>query len=296
MNATVPSVAQSSGWPPAPGHLTLPVWPGIAPGASANPPAEADTTTANDVLVAGRPVALLSNVFSPTITLYPAKGRNTGAAVVVFPGGAYQVLAIDVEGTEVCDWLSSIGITCLLLKYRVPGSGPYPKSAAALQDAQRALGLVRQHAAEWQIDPERIGVLGFSAGAFLAAALSTHFNERIYSPVDAADQLSCRPDFAVIVYPGFLVLDEKGLPPNPEIRPASTTPPQFIVQTEDDPVHVENAIVYFKALKKAQVPAELHIYAEGGHGYGMRPTALPISTWPQAAETWLYTTRILPAR
>ena len=232
MNATVPSVAQSSGWPPAPGHLTLPVWPGIAPGASANPPAEADTTTANDVLVAGRPVALLSNVFSPTITLYPAKGRNTGAAVVVFPGGAYQVLAIDVEGTEVCDWLSSIGITCLLLKYRVPGSGPYPKSAAALQDAQRALGLVRQHAAEWQIDPERIGVLGFSAGAFLAAALSTHFNERIYSPVDAADQLSCRPDFAVIVYPGFLVLDEKGLPPTRRFglpaqrRPNSSSKPK----------------------------------------------------------------------
>jgi len=296
MKATVPSVAQPSGWPPAPGHLTLPVWPGVAPGASLNPPAEAETTAVSDNLVAGRPVTLLSNVHSPTITLYPPKGRNTGAAVVVFPGGAYQVLAIDVEGTEVCDWLSSIGITCLLLKYRVPGSGPYPKSAAALQDAQRALGLVRQHAAEWQIDPERIGVLGFSAGAYLAAALSTHFSERIYLPVDAAEQLSCRPDFTVIVYPGYLVLDEEGLPPNPEIRPASTTPPQFIVQTEDDPVHVENAIAYFMALKNAKVPAELHIYAEGGHAYGMRPTALPISTWPQAVETWLHTTKILSAR
>jgi acetyl esterase/lipase len=296
MNKAISLAAQPSGWPPAPGHLTLPVWPGVAPGASANPPDEADTTRANDNLVAGRPVVLLRNVFSPTLTLYPPKGHNTGAAVVVFPGGAYQVLAIDLEGTEVCDWLSSIGVTCLLLKYRVPDSGPYPKSAAALQDAQRAFGLVRQHAAEWQIDPKRIGVLGFSAGAHLAAALSTHYDRRLYSPVDTADQLSCRPDFAVIVYPGHLALDEENFPPNPEIRPTDTTPPQFIVQTEDDPVHVENAMVYFKALKNAKVPAELHIYAEGGHAYGMRPTALPISTWPQSAETWLHTIRILSAR
>lgn len=295
MDRAIPSVAQPSAWPPPSSHLTLPVWPGVAPGASENPPAEADNATANNMFVAGRPVVLLSNVYSPTLTLYPPKGPNTGAAVVVFPGGAYQVLAIDLEGTEVCDWLSSIGITCLLLKYRVPGSGPFPKSAAALEDAQRALGLVRQHAAEWQIDPKRIGVLGFSAGAHLAAALCTHFDQRLYSPVDAADQLSCRPDFAVNVYPGYLALDEENFPANPEIRPTETTPPQFIVQTEDDPVHVENAMVYFKVLKNAKVPAELHIYAEGGHGYGMRPTALPISTWPQVVESWLHTIGILPA-
>ena len=295
MNNTNPLPAQPSGWPPAPGHLMLPVWPGIAPGASANPPAEEDAITANDKLVAGRPVVLLSNVSSPTLTLYPTKGRNTGAAVVVFPGGGYQVVAIDIEGTEVCEWLSSIGITCLLLKYRVPGSGPYPKSAAALEDAQRALGLVRQHAAEWQIDPQRIGVLGFSAGAHLAAALCTNFGQRLYSPVDAADQLSCRPDFAVNIYPGYLALDEENFPPNPQIQPTDATPPQFIVQTQDDPVHVENALVYFKVLKNARVPAELHIYAEGGHAYGMRHTALPISTWPQSVETWLHTIGILSA-
>ena len=295
MNRAIPSVAQPSAWRPPSSHLTLPVWPGVAPSASENPPAEADTATANNMFVAGRPVVLLSNVYSPTLALYPPKGPNTGAAVVVFPGGAYQVLAIDLEGTEVCDWLSSIGITCLLLKYRVPGSGPYPKSAAALEDTQRALGLVRQHAAEWQIDPKRIGVLGFSAGAHLAAALCTHFDQRLYSPVDAADQLSCRPDFAVIVYPGYLALDEKSFPPNPQIHPTGTTPPQFIVQTEDDPVHVENAMVYFKVLKNAKVPAELHIYAEGGHGYGMRPTALPISAWPQVVESWLHAIGILPA-
>jgi acetyl esterase/lipase len=288
--------AQPSGWPPAPGHLTLPVWPGVAPGAPANLPAEADTTTAKDNLIAGRPLVRLGNVSTPTLTLYAPKGKNTGAAVVVFPGGGYRILAIDLEGTEVCDWLNSAGIACVLLKYRVPDTGPYPRSPAALQDAQRALGLVRSHAAEWQIDPSRIGVLGFSAGAHLAAALSTHFAQRLYPPIDAADRLSCRPDFAVIVYPGYLALDDKNFTPNPDIDPTSATPPQFIVQAEDDPVRVENAVVYFMALKKAKVPAELHIYSQGGHGYGLRRTELPVTAWPQLAETWLRTIKMLPAQ
>ena len=289
------SVAQS-GWPPTAGHATIAVWPGAAPGAVANPPAEADTTTAKDNLIAGRPVVRLGNVSTPTLTLYQPKGQNTGAAVVVFPGGGYKILAIDLEGAEVCDWLNSAGITCLVLKYRVPASGPYPKSAAALEDAQRALGLVRLHAADWGVDPNRIGVLGFSAGAHLAAALSTHFDQRLYKPLDAADKTSCRPDFAVIVYPGYLALANKDFAPNPDIVPTEKTPPQFIVQAEDDPVHVENAMVYFMALKNAKVAAELHIYAEGGHGYGLRRTALPVTTWPQAVETWLRTIKILPAQ
>ena len=288
------SVAQS-GWPPTAGHATIAVWPGAAPGAVANPPAEADTTTAKDNLIAGRPVVRLGNVSTPTLTLYQPKGQNTGAAVVVFPGGGYKILAIDLEGAEVCDWLNSAGITCLVLKYRVPASGPYPKSAAALEDAQRALGLVRLHAADWGVDPNRIGVLGFSAGAHLAAALSTHFDQRLYEPLDAADKTSCRPDFAVIVYPGYLALADKDFAPNPDIVPSEKTPPQFIVQAEDDPVHVENAMVYFMALKNAKVAAELHIYAEGGHGCGLRRTALPVTTWPQAVETWLRTIKILPA-
>jgi acetyl esterase/lipase len=288
--------AQSSGWPPAPGHLTLPVWPGVAPGAPANPPVEADTTSAKDNLIAGRPLVRLGNVSVPTLTLYKAKGKNTGPAVVVFPGGGYSILAIDLEGTEVCDWLNAAGINCVLLKYRVPGTGPYPKSAAALQDAQRALGLVREHAAEWGIDPRRVGVLGFSAGAHLAAALSTHYDQRLYDPIDAADKLSCRPDFAVIVYPGYLALQDKNFAANPEINPTADTPPTFIVQAEDDPVHVENAVVYFLALKNAKVPAELHIYAQGGHGYGLRRTALPVTTWPASVETWLRTIKILPAQ
>jgi acetyl esterase/lipase len=285
--------AQGAGWPPSPDHLTLPVWPGAAPGAPDNPPAEADMTTAKDNIVAGRAVVRLGNVSRPTLTLYPPKGQSTGAAVVVFPGGGYNILAIDLEGTEVCDWLNQAGVTCVVLKYRVPGTGPYPKSPAALQDAQRALGLVRQHAAEWHIDPDRIGVLGFSAGAHLAAALSTHSDQRLYDAIDDADKLSCRPDFAVIVYPGYLALADKNFAANADINPTATTPPTFIVQAEDDPVHIENSTVYFLQLKNAKVPAELHIYSQGGHGYGLRRTALPVTTWPQAVETWMHTIKML---
>ena len=280
---------------PLPGHPTLALWPNGAPDSKANPQPEVDTTTAKDKLIAGKPVVRLGNVSSPTITLYSPKGANTGAAIVVFPGGAYRILAIDLEGTEVCAWLNSAGITCVLLKYRVPDSGPYPKSAAALQDAQRAMGMVRAHATQWHIDPNRIGALGFSAGAHLAAALSTHFDQRLYDAIDAADQVSCRPNFAVIVYPGYLSIAEQNFALNTEIHPTNKTPSTFIVQAEDDSVHVENASVYFQALANAKVPAELHIYAEGGHGYGLRHTALPVTDWPKLVERWLVTINMLKA-
>ena len=289
------SFAQQPAWQPAPGHAQIPIWPNGAPRAAANLPVEVDTTTEKMGLIAGRRVMRLGNVSTPTITLYkPANAAGPAPAVVVFPGGGYSILAIDLEGTEVCDWLNRTGIACVLLKYRVPDTGPYPKSSAALQDAQRAVGLVRQHAAEWGIDPKRVGVLGFSAGAHLAAALSTHFDKRLYAPVDAADQLSSRPDFAVIVYPGYLALAEQGMKTNADINPTAQTPPTFIVQAEDDPVHVENATNYFLQLKQAKVPAELHIYAEGGHGYGLRRTTLPVTAWPQLVETWLRTIGVSP--
>ncbi|MGD0736733.1 MAG: alpha/beta hydrolase [Terracidiphilus sp.] len=297
--------AQQPAWQPAPGHLTLPLWPGAAPGAQANPAAEADMTTAKDNLIAGKPLIRLGNVSVPTLTLYKPKGDvDRGAAIVVFPGGGYNILAIDLEGTEICDRLNSWGIACVLVKYRVPNTGPYPKSSAALQDAQRTIVLVREHAAEWGIDPKRVGVLGFSAGAHLAAALSTHYDRRLYDAIDAADKLSCRPDFAVIIYPGYLALADKNFAPNADINPTADTPPTFIVQAEDDPVHVENAVVYFLQLKNAKVPAELHIYAQGGHGYGLRRTenppgskptlGLPVTMWPYLMETWLETIKVLP--
>jgi acetyl esterase/lipase len=200
---------------------------------------EDDTTTATGSLLAGRPWVQVDNVMRPTMTVYSPKGKNTGAAVVVFPGGGHTILAIDLEGTEVCDWLTSKGITCVLLKYRVPGvglypksapypkSGPYPESPMALEDAQRTVGLVRFHAAEWHIDPHKIGVLGFSAGGHLAAGMSTHFKQRLYPAVDAADKESCRPDFAVALYPGHLSLDPKIFELNPDIHVTSLTPPTF---------------------------------------------------------------------
>ena len=294
LSPSASSSAQKPAWSPAPGLSEVKLWPGTPPDAIPSAGPEVDTTNAtNNNLIAGKPLVRLGNVSTPTLTVYPPKGNNTGAAVVVFPGGGYQILAIDLEGSEVCDWLNASGVTCVLVKYRVPNTGPYPKSPAALEDAQRAVGLVRQHAAEWHIDPKRIGVLGFSAGAHLAAALSTHFDKRLYPAIDAADQLSCRPDFAVIVYPGYLADASKNFEPNPDINPTADTPPSIIIQAEDDPVHVENATAYFLKLKQAKVPAELHIYAEGGHGYGLRRTKLPVTTWPQAVEVWLHTIHIL---
>ena len=289
--------AQTPGWQPSPGHTQVPIWPGRVPDPQPVAGPEAAETSGKDFLVAGRPAVGVSNVTQPTMTVYSPKGKNTGAAVVVFPGGGYWILAIDLEGTEVCDWLTSKGITCVLLKYRVPGnnlnprSGPYPDSPMALEDAQRTVGLVRFHAAEWHIDPHKIGVLGFSAGGHLVAAISTHFEQRLYPSVDAADNESCRPDFAVALYPGHMLENTtKDFELNPYIPVTSQTPPTFLVQAEDDPVDtVNNSLVYYIALKKAGVPVEMHLYPHGGHAFGLRRTELPITGWPQLVETWLRT-------
>jgi len=281
--------AKTSAWPPAPGHMTIGLWPHGAPNGKPSTGVEGDISTATDYLVAGKPIIRLANVSDPTITLYQPKSNPSGTAVVVFPGGGYHILAMDLEGTEVCDWLNSINITCILVKYRVPESGPYPKSPTALQDAQRAVGIVRARATEWKLDPHRIGVLGFSAGAHLSAALSTHFDKRVYDRVDTADEQSCRPDFSVLVYPAYISATEDTTAIDPEIRVSAQTPPAFIVQAEDDDSYVASSIAYFEALRKARVPAELHIYAGGGHGYGLRRTDQPVTRWPGLAESWLKT-------
>jgi acetyl esterase/lipase len=237
------------------------------------------------------------------MTMYAPKGKNTGAAVVVFPGGGYEILAIDLEGTEACDWLTSKGIMCVLLKYRVPAPksapywGAYPQSPIALEDAQRTVGLVRFHAAEWHIDPHKIGVLGFSAGGHLVTAMSVHFQKRLYQPVDAADKVSCRPDFAVAIYPGHLSVAKNSFNLKPDIRDHITreTPPTFLLQNEDDDVdRVEDSLSYYAALKKAGVPVEMHLYAKGGHAFGLRPTKLPVTRWPQLVETWLGAIGMIP--
>ena len=232
------------------------------------------------------------------MTVYSPRGKNTGVAVVVLPGGGFEGLAMDLEGTEVCDWLTPNGITCVLLKYRVP-SVPYdwrcdcrPDGYAtptlALEDVQRTMGLARSHAAEWHIDPHKIGVIGFSAGGYLVAEISTNFR-RLYAHVDAADEESCRPDFAAAIFPGHL-WKNKDFELNPNVPVSSKTPPTLLIQAEDDPVDpVENSLVYFEALKKAGVPAEMHLYAQGGHAFGLRRTDAPITHWPELAETWLKT-------
>ena len=309
--------AQTPGWQPAPGHTQVPIWPGTVPDPQPVAGPEVAATSGKEWLVAGRPTVSVTNVTRPTITVYSPKGKNTGAAVVIFPGGGYQGLAMDLEGTEVCDWLTPKGITCVLLKYRVtdvgpyPKSGPYPESPMAFEDAQRTVSLVRFRAAEWHIDPHKIGVLGFSAGGHLSAAVSTHFAKRLYPAVDAADKESCRPDFAVAIFPGHLSLSaaewdanqgarkvvvrhpataDKHLGLNPEIPVTSQTPPTFLLQAEDDPVDsVDNSLAYYIALKKAGVPVEMHLYAQGGHAFGLRRTKFPITGWPQLAETWLGT-------
>ena len=286
---------QTLGWQPSPGQVQVPIWPGAAPDARPVIGPETMKTETKD-LVAGRPWVYLSNVSRPTMTVYAPKGKSTGAAVIVFPGGGYEILAIDLEGTEVCDWLTSKGITCVLLKYRVPAPrssphwGAYPQSPIALEDAQRTVGLVRFHAAEWHVDPHRIGVLGFSAGGHLVAAVSVHFQQRLYRGVDAADKESCRPDFAVAVYPGHLSLARNSIGLNPDIARHITpqTPPTFLLQNEDDAVdRVEDSLSYYAWLKKAGVPVEMHLYAQGGHAFGLRRTRFPVTRWPELVETWL---------
>lgn len=294
--------AEAGVWQPAAGRLQMPLWPDKVPDAQAMPGPETETLR-TEHLVAGRPWMAVTNVSRPTLTVYAPTVKNTGAAVVVFPGGGFQVLAIDLEGSEICAWLTSRGITCVLLKYRVPSTPydwrrkTYPDDFAlsipSLQDAQRAIRLVRFHAAEWHVDPHRIGVIGFSAGGFLVAETSTDFRRQLYQPVDAADRQSDRPDFAMAIYPGHIALDDGRL--NPNLPVSSETPPTFLVQAEDDYTDgVRQSLVYYAALAKAGVPAELHLYAHGGHAFGLRRTTRPITHWTDLADAWMRTIGVLP--
>ena len=274
-------------------HKDLPIWTVSIPDSGLI----TGTETYNDGMV--------SNVSNPTITIYSPKEKNTGTAVIVFPGGGYQKLAIDLEGSEICKWLASIGVTGILLKYRVPNSGPHfdkdcncqkdPEKPLALQDAQRAVGLVRSRAKEWNIDPDKIGVMGFSAGGHLVADVSTNYRQPAYPIMDEADKTSCRPDFGLVFYPGHMTFHTiKPFELNSKIPVDSNTPPMFILQAGNDPVDsIQNSLVYYIALKKANVPAEYHIYAEGGHAFGLNKTGQPIADWPQLVEKWLHTIKMM---
>jgi acetyl esterase/lipase len=268
-------------------HEIIALWPGTAPGDKGYMGEEKDTTKHDPKAKPGTEVIRLGNVSKPTITVFrPPADKDTGAAVVVCPGGGYSILAYDLEGTEVCDWLNSIGVTGVLLKYRVPGRGGQ-RYTASLQDAQRALGLVRSGARSWGIDPKRVGILGFSAGAHLSATASNTFDSRTYPAIDDADKESCRPDFTILIYPAYLTAKDDNIKLAPEIKVTNETPPAFVVMTEDDPIHVENAYAYGLALKNAKVPVEVHTYPKGGHGYGLRPSPNGVSHWPERAAEWL---------
>jgi acetyl esterase/lipase len=267
--------------------LEIKLWPGKAPGNETELPPEKDITKDSDDKVAGRRLIRLGNVSTPTITVYPAPAEKAnGAAVLVCPGGAYNILAMDLEGTEVCERLNSVGITGILLKYRVPKRANQEKHAAPLQDAQRAMGIIREHAGEWQIDPNRIGVLGFSAGGHLAAVLSNQSPERTYLKIDSADDLAARPDFSILIYPAYLASEKDSAHVSPELTISTNSPQAFISITADDPVHVEYALTYAAALKKEKVPFELHVYPTGGHGYGLRKTDKPVTSWPDRLQDW----------
>lgn len=280
-------------WQPPSGLTQVPIWPN---GASDMPETPQAAESVFEVKKKpGRYYTGIADVSVPTMTIFPPKGENTGAAVVVFPGGGFNILAIDIEGTEICDWLSGKGITCALLKYRVPKSNHYwdkeckchitPDVPWALQDAQRTIRLVRAQAASLNIDPERIGVIGFSAGGYLVAQTSSMFDST-YTHVDAVDEVSSRPDFAIALYPGHLC--RAGGTFDPTLTVTERTSPTFLLQSWDDPIDkVCNSTVYARALDAAGVPTEVHLFAKGGHAFGLRPLEHPVSAWPQLVENWL---------
>lgn len=273
---------------------SIALWPRGAPGEKATTAPEKDMTTVKDGRVAGQRVIRLGNVTEPNITVYrPAAAKDKGSAVVVFPGGGYRILAMDLEGTEICHWLNSIGITAVLLKYRVPEPAGMPRYAEPLQDAQRAVSLVRSHAKDWKLNPDRIGVLGFSAGGHLAAVLSANFGSRAYPAVDDADQVSCQPNFVVLVYPAYLSVRDKGEQLAPEVAVNAHAGPTFIVQAEDDHPFIGGTLLYYQALQRGGIPAEMHVFPNGGHGYGLRPSEARVTNWPTLAESWLRSIKIV---
>ncbi len=235
---------------------------------------------------AGCPVLRISNVSEPTITFYPAPAdNNSRTTIIVNPGGGYNILAYNLEGTEICKRFNSFGINCVLLKYRVPRREGLAKHAAPLQDMQRAIAYTRAHSKEWNIDENKIGVMGFSAGAHLATMASNSFSEPTYPAIDESDGVSIRPDFCMLIYPAYL--DGENFSVAPEINVTDKTPPTFIVQAQDDTNYINSSLFYYYALKEAKVSVAMHLYPTGGHGYGLRNTGDLVNEWPFRAVNWL---------
>jgi acetyl esterase/lipase len=271
--------------------VVMNLWPGKPPGDTKELPPEADQTKPEDKLIAGRRIIKLGNVSTPQIAIYqPPKEKQTGTAVVICPGGGHHILAYDLEGTEVAEWLNGIGVNAIVLKYRVPFRDPEKRWLAAVQDGQRAMSLVRQNADRWGL--KRIGILGFSAGGELAGLVSL-FPQRQYEPLDDIDKVPNRPDFTVLIYAGNFVEKDTG-----KLRDYVTVtkeaPPMFFAHAFDDGVSVLNTLLLAAELKKAGVSAEVHAFATGGHGYGLRHVdGQPVTDWPKACEGWLKTMSLL---
>ncbi len=265
--------------------ITLKLWPGGAPepaGFKSEPEKVMPPKDEKDV-------KRVTNVSEPTITIYKAAKPN-GTCVIVAPGGGYRILAIEHEGTQVCEHLNSIGVTCALLKYRVPARDRNDPSKEPLQDAQRAIGLVRHHAAEWGIKPDRVGILGFSAGGHLTVMATLHPNDRTYTTDPALDVADATPNFSIPVYPAYLVPSKDDtFTLKPEIKVTEKAPPMCLVHAHDDKgvTSASGSALLYLEYKKLNLPAELHIYAKGGHGFGMRKTGLPTAEWLVRVGEWL---------
>ena len=286
-------------WQPSAGGTQIPLWPANVVLAKPDSGDHPEATGNGSPLVEGRKWHWASYITRPTMTIYRPKGRNTGATMLVLPGGGFYAVATDLEGTEICDWVVLQGMTCVMLKYRTPQVWPQengrqqrPKVLLGLEDAQRAMGLLRQSAATYGIDPHKIGVIGFSAGAYLVANMS-NTEERTYPLADAADRQSPRPDFAIVAYTARILDDSKGrnsleLKPWVTINPKA--PPTLIIHAMNDPVDdVREPMAYALALNDAGVPVDMRLYAKGGHAFGMRPTADPVTTaWPEHVKQWLH--------
>jgi acetyl esterase/lipase len=290
-----PPVTTLGVWQPAPGFRQVRIWPGDAPDGTFRPQPPESVETFDDPAAAGGTSQAVLNIAVPTMTIMPAKGPKTGTAVIVFPGGGFQKVFIGLEGTELCDWLTTKGVACIVSKYRAPGGNDFwdkslerritPAIPRALQDAQRTIRLVRSMASELGIDPHRIGVLGMSAGGYLVAQTS-NILAPAYRPADAIDQVSSRPDFAIALYPGHICRDDGAFDPGLPVTKAA--PPTFIAQAWNDATDpICNSLMYASALDKAGVSTEVHLFAKGGHAFALRHKDEPVGTWPHLVELWL---------
>ncbi|MGE3819233.1 MAG: alpha/beta hydrolase [Isosphaeraceae bacterium] len=278
--------------------LVIDLWPGATPGDVGIKGQETSRIYQSPLV---GPTRLITNVTRPTLTIHrPDPDRNTGTAMIICPGGGYWDLFWELEGEEVAAWLNAQGITGIILKYRCPRRPGEAKGEPPLGprlDAQRAVRLVRARAEEWGVDPKRIGMVGFSAGGHLALATATGFSERLYEPIDAVDQVSCRPDFAILCYPGYLKARDKD-EIWPGLRIPAETPPVFLTHASDDNEGYggsipENSVIMYLALKRAGIPTEMHIYATGDHDFGVRENEKLPSSWMGLCLRWLRSRNLL---